>query len=441
MLAGESPLAFFLRTKATGETAEVAKETQEAEASAKDAFWKSDVGGNGTTRVDFLYDGVHIAPVEGKGRGLLTKDAIPVGAVVLRERAVAAVPLDDRDVENPILSAVMLATSILIAGREATTRTLAPRLGAEFAEHPVRRARAADLAKGRVALQTKCPKATEMMDEDALERLLLVNTLNTHGLRLPGGGVHQGLFAEFGAMVNHSCKPNLIFHGRGIAGAEGSHDQLQLVLQAVRNIEEGEELTISYLGDLYLPFAERDERLQDVYGFPASHLPTDPSLEAFSASAIAKGPCVERELAVKRVMAANERAHTAWEHAGKMRAADPERAPAIRKFRQIAATQYAALLNENLLAETHSWRYNATWRLASLLMADDPPKKACEQALVLWQSAMRSGRLIWPSEHWTDHRNLLRGAQQAALGAGETAKSEDYARHLAEIEQQMSTAA
>lgn len=271
-----------------------------------------------------------------------------------------------------------------------------------------------------------------MMDDDAITRLLLVSALNAHGVALPDGQVHQGLFSEMGAMVNHSCRPNLLVRGVGIEGVEGSRDQLQLVLLAVRDIEEGEELTISYLSELYLPFPERDERLRDIHGFGASRLATDPGLEALSSAGKAKS-VAERGQAEQRVVAANGAAHDAWERA----AARPCAAEDLRKQRMIAASHYAALLNENLLAETHAWRYNATWRLATLLAADGAPKKACAQALVLWESAMRSGLLVWPSDHWPEHQRLLRGARIAASGAGEEEKSERYARQLAEIEQRM----
>lgn len=433
MLPGESPLAFFLRTKATDTTKEVAKEVETVEASKKDAYWERD---KASSRVDTLLDGVSVAPIEGKGRGLVTRDAIAVGTVVLRERAVAAVRSDVKDVDMPIRSAVRLAIALLVAGREADTRTLTPRMGREFAEHPVGRARAEELAQGRAMLQKACTKATAAMDDEALERLLLVNTLNTNTVRLPDGSAHEGLFAEVGAMVNHCCAPNLLFHGVGIAGEDKGHDQLQLVAQAVRNIEAGEELTISYLGDLYLPFAERDERLQDLYAFAGSRLPTDPGLEALSASALAKDKS-DRDHGLQRVVAANTAAHDAWERAAELRAAGAEHAGDMRKQQATAAAHYAALLNTNLLAETHAWRYNATWRLASLLMADAPPKKACIQALMLWESAMRSGLRVWPSEHWPEHRMLLRAAQQAASGASDEAKSEEYLRRLGEIEEQM----
>mmetsp|Transcript_63323 Transcript_63323/g.205561 ORF Transcript_63323/g.205561 Transcript_63323/m.205561 type:complete len:152 (+) Transcript_63323:851-1306(+) len=103
-----------------------------------------------------------------------------------------------------------------------------------------------------------------------------------------------------------------------------------------------------------------------------------------------------------------------------------------RKHRVIAAARYADVLNANLLAETHSWRYNATWRLASLLTQDDEPK-SCAQALILWESAVRSGRRVWPSDLWPEHRRLLKGAQRAAKGAGEEVKAAEFAEKLLQI--------
>merc|ERR1719198_2395672 len=92
--------------------------------------------------------------------------------------------------------------------------------------------------------------------------------------------MYRGLFSEMGAMVNHSSRPNLLFKGSTVASHHESFEELVLVLQAVRDIQPGEELTITYLGDLYLPFPERDQRLQELYGFGSDRLSSDSGLEA-----------------------------------------------------------------------------------------------------------------------------------------------------------------
>lgn len=427
MLPGESPLAFFLRTQASDDTKKLADEAQATEVGKKDAFWQA---GHQGSRVDFLFPGAAVGPVEGRGRGLVASERVPVGAVVLRERAVAAAAGSAaEDAEQPLLPACRLAAAVLAAGLEAATNTLEPRTGRELAEHPIRSRRKAELARGRARVREQCPVGAARLDDDALDRLLMVMTLNAIGVVLPGGQLHQGLFAEVGAMVNHSSRPNLVFHGAGVSGKEG-YDELQLVLQAVRDVEPGEELTISYLPELYLPHPERDERLQELYGFPADRLPSDAGLEAQVPNAAAG--------ATQRVVAANDAAHGAWERVAVLRGLltkvdDEEKQEKLRKQLQqqqmTAAQHYAAILNEKLLAETHAWRYNATWRLAALLTNPGAPK-SCAKALPLWEAAMRSGLHVWPSEHWPEHRRLLAGARRAAEGAGDGVRAAEIGRQL-----------
>lgn len=259
-----------------------------------------------------------------------------------------------------------------------------------------------------------------------------------------------GFFSEIGAMVNHSCCPNLAASAVGIPGSDGGHDELQLILQAVRDIAEGEELTVDYLGDLYLPFPERDERLREMYGFGAERRPTDPGLESMAPSAAAKS-AEERAAIQQRVIDSNAAACDAWDRAQQLRSASSEDVAAfdaaskdidtkglLKRAEMLAASHYAAVLNANFLAETHAWRFNATWRLATLLARDGPPK-ACAQALQLWESALRCGLLVWPSAYWPEHRRLLRGAIHAARGAGEGAKEEEFARKLAVIDSATAT--
>lgn len=441
MLPGESPLAFFLRTQANDKIKETAKQAQSAETQQKDAFWKAgDDENSASSRVDFLRSGVSVLQVEGKGRGLISSDVIPAGSVVLREKALVAAVGSQQDSDMPMLPAIRLTAAILTAGVEASTRSLEPRLGRETAEHPVRTARDEELKSAVALVRERCPQASAILDDEALQRLVLAVSLNAHGVNLRGGGegVHHGLFVEVGAMINHSCRPNAIIQGVGIQGSDGEHDALQLVLQTVSDVKAGEELCISYLNELYLPFPERDERLRDMHAFGAEQLSSDRGLEAMSASAAALSSA-ERAQLLQRVIKCNELAFATWEKAMTHRAgyADADQQALCRKMKSASAQNYAALLNTNLLAETHAWRYNASWRLAALLSEDGPPK-ACAQSLQLWECAIRSGLLVWPSVNWPEHRRLLRGALQAALGAGDKDKEESLSRQLKEIEDCMS---
>ncbi|CAK0863829.1 unnamed protein product [Prorocentrum cordatum] len=420
MEPGESPLAYYLRTQAKEEVKQVAAEVTAAEAGRKDAFWKAAAGEG--ARVVFQRPGVHVAPAEGRGSGLFAREAVRGGDVVLQETALTAVPVQPEDAAEPILATVRLAAALLGRGLEPQARALAPRPGREFDVHPARRTREAELRGGLGLLRARCP-ASRAVDDEAALRLLLAVSLNSHTLALPGGQVHLGLFTEVGCMVNHSCRPNMVCRGVAKSGGEGGYDELRLVLQAVRDVEPGEELTVSYLTELYLQLPERDERLLRQHGFKAERLPTDVGLEALVAANNSKEN-------IQRVLAANERADDAWERARELAAADADAEPEAGRERErqslLAAQHYASLLNVNLLAETHAWRYNACQRLAQLLTRPNAPK-SCAQAIPLWESAMRSGSLVWPSDLWPDHRRLLRGLQRAAAGAGDVERATELA--------------
>jgi SET domain-containing protein len=79
---------------------------------------------------------------------------------------------------------------------------------------------------------------------------------NAHALQEPGisGRLCQGIF-PFAAMTNHSCSPNAT-HAWWPAN-DGGGGGIHLAVRAVRDIDAGEEVTISYLDDLMAPFEER----------------------------------------------------------------------------------------------------------------------------------------------------------------------------------------
>lgn len=422
MQPGESPLAFFLRTQASAEVREVAEDTKVADNRRKDAFWQAAEPSNGgTLRVDFLAEGVQVEAIPGRGRGLRAQTRLEAGAVVLRERPLVAVLLEPGDAEQPMAPVARLAGALLENGLETATRSLQPRPGAEYLEHPARARVAAELTQGlNLARKGHGGQAATISDEDG-ERLLLTILLNSLGIALQGRR-YQGLFSEVGAMANHSSRPNLVFQGAG-DGCE----ELLLVLRAARDVEPGEELTISYLEELYLPFGERDERLQELHGFPAERLPTDASLEAMSSNLSPD----KREQAIQRVVAANSAAHDAWEKMATLSPYDDNKE--LQRLRGLCVSAYAAVLNANVLTETHTWRFNATWRLAHLLTQDDTPQ-ACQKSLQLWDSALRCGLRIWPSELWPEHRHLLRGAIRAAKTAKDETRTAAYQEQMARIE-------
>lgn len=414
MKPGESPLDFFLRTQASAEVRDLAEDAKAAESKKKDAFWAQP---GSSRRVAFLHEGVQVQAIPGRGRGLRTSVALKAGAVVLREMPLAATLIEAAD--QPMAPVARLAGALLVHGLEPTTRNLEPRPGHAYLSHPARGPWAAELSRGWKVL-CEVAKGTPLSDEDG-ERLLLTIMLNSLGIA-QGGCRFQALFSEIGAMANHSCRPNMLFRGAG-----GSGDDLALVFRAARDIELGEELTISYLEELYLPFPEREDRLQQLHCISPDSLPTDGSLVAMSSSLSPE----QRQQATQRVMAANSAASDAWEQLSQLLGGDNEKE--LKRLRALCISAYVVVLNANLLAETHSWRYNATWRLAMLLTQDGTPE-ACRKALPLWDSALRCGLRVWPSEMWPEHRPLLRGAKRAAELAKDAERMATYQAQLERIE-------
>ncbi|CAE8633868.1 unnamed protein product, partial [Polarella glacialis] len=92
-----------------------------------------------------------------------------------------------------------------------------------------------------------------------VERLLQVWIYNSFDL---GGedGREAGVIFLSAAMMSHSCLPSAAWH---------LDDANSFILHARRRVEEGEEITIPYLGpaDLCLPTADRREILSVTKGF------------------------------------------------------------------------------------------------------------------------------------------------------------------------------
>lgn len=72
----------------------------------------------------------------------------------------------------------------------------------------------------------------------------------------------EGMFSVANCM-NHSCSPNVM--------SSSSFDDHRVCFVAIREIEEGEELTIAYV-DENLPFNERQKKLRELYHFTCTCL-------------------------------------------------------------------------------------------------------------------------------------------------------------------------
>lgn len=75
----------------------------------------------------------------------------------------------------------------------------------------------------------------------------------------------SGLFLEW-SRFNHSCVPNAYWTWRD-DDPEGSEDNGRLTVHARRDIDEGEEICISYFQNRVMPHDEREKYLAEVYCF------------------------------------------------------------------------------------------------------------------------------------------------------------------------------
>ncbi|KAK5662503.1 hypothetical protein OQA88_8415 [Cercophora sp. LCS_1] len=84
------------------------------------------------------------------------------------------------------------------------------------------------------------------------------DVLSTNSFELPvAGWGYMGLFPEL-SRVNHACRPNAHVHF--------SEASLAITVWSARDIEPGEEITISYSA-VDLTYAERQKTLADIWGF------------------------------------------------------------------------------------------------------------------------------------------------------------------------------
>ncbi|KAL1839515.1 hypothetical protein VTJ49DRAFT_1453 [Mycothermus thermophilus] len=96
----------------------------------------------------------------------------------------------------------------------------------------------------------------EGKEEDVGSVVEDVMMTNTFGLTV-GGVEYMGLFADL-ARFNHDCRPNAFIHF--------SQTTLAMTVWAARDIEEGEEITITY-SPAGTPSRERRDMLERVWGF------------------------------------------------------------------------------------------------------------------------------------------------------------------------------
>ena len=337
--------------------------------------------------------------VEGQGRGLyLAGESVDAGAPLLCEAALVSHTLQGAPINRPWLLAAQLVEELLevrtTAGAELAT--LEPRAAADA----VAPNDEADELNAAVDQLRQCTSAQAVSDAE-LKRLLLVVARNAMALE----GC-QALCPR-ASMINHSCSPNATHQGFRRA----SDKTLCVCIRAVRNIQEGEQITISYVDDLATSVRERTASLAH-HGFEAEHRPCDAALEGWILPA---AETVRRAEVERTVHAHNVAADEAWSAAHASGAGDEQMKQQLMR----AASLYAKLLqlSSGALDDRHAILLQARSRLAEVMMMSGADRSRAN-ALPLWRAVLAALRPCVP-EHWPQLLPPLRSAAAAAAAAGD----------------------
>ncbi|TKA77424.1 hypothetical protein B0A55_04811 [Friedmanniomyces simplex] len=180
----------------------------------------------------------------GKGFGLFATQAIPRGTCIVEEPALITIPasVSQNDPERAI--------HIIQALGPLSRDQLDPYTGLHYNIRSVN-------SFLRAAIRTYL--ISKQYTGDALKAAVKVHTtmaaiFNTDCVAMgEDGKLGSGIFQHF-SRANHSCTPNVENCFNTITGCE--------MLHTVRDIDEGEEITVTYIDQLYRPADERQHALR-----------------------------------------------------------------------------------------------------------------------------------------------------------------------------------
>jgi hypothetical protein len=220
-----------------------------------------------------MQKGCQIAPIDGRGLGVLAERPLAFGAVL----CVAPLFVAGETVEATLRAIIRSQ----IDGWPDAERMLRACMAfcPDDADQALESASAAH--DGYDQLLAQLP--TEARRTLAIRSLASARDLRILSLRLSRNGFVDGVFPD-ACRFNHSCRPNCLFFTRTSAAgtsaaakttagnmAEGATapGALELVVVAGEDVPEGAELTISYLPEArwHLPTDQRRLLLQRQYGF------------------------------------------------------------------------------------------------------------------------------------------------------------------------------
>ncbi|KAI9764032.1 MAG: hypothetical protein M1840_008908 [Geoglossum simile] len=195
-----------------GEHRQEAEERDREETQMQDELHQAS---DATDRVDKPYA---IRPITGKGQGFVATSKIPKGTRILLEVPLFKMPGSAEDIGS--------AESIVLREVKSLTK---------------------DQQRAFLALRNvQGRKCTPLLG------IVITNILPL------GGSDSGGLFLE-ASRINHSCQPNTQHTWNGDLG--------HLTVHALRDIEAGREITISYISGVSLGHAERQHHLMDGFSF------------------------------------------------------------------------------------------------------------------------------------------------------------------------------
>ena len=296
---------------------------------------------------------LRIGETPAKGRGLFIAETVEAGTPLLCEAALAAHSLEGLPANKPWQVAARLAAGLIdakSAAVDAAVGTLEPR---QLADAIIPDGEAGDIAAAAAALPDTVP-----IDE----RTRLLHVVARNALCLEN---HQALCPR-ASMVNHSCMPNAT-HQHFRRTRDGA---LCVCLRAVRPIQAGDEITISYIEDLACPPAERAQGLAH-HRIICEARSCDPALEAWS---IPPGEEYQarRSEAELTLHAHNVAADKTWAAA---HATPPPDEAQRRQLLMEAAQRYAKILQlaGGTLGEGHALLLQARGRIAHVTNPSPSP--------------------------------------------------------------------
>eukprot|EP01065_Artemidia_motanka_P016598 TRINITY_DN20229_c0_g1_i1.p1 TRINITY_DN20229_c0_g1~~TRINITY_DN20229_c0_g1_i1.p1 ORF type:complete len:263 (+),score=39.47 TRINITY_DN20229_c0_g1_i1:83-871(+) len=118
----------------------------------------------------------------------------------------------------------------------------------------------------RAAAERLVPWHSELVkDYPTLVRVWDLNSFAVDETAHDDGGEYRRALFDFGSRFNHSCRPNATARARSC----GDESEAQLRIVAGRDLQEGEEIEISYLAE-GLSGECRRQRLREKWGFECS---------------------------------------------------------------------------------------------------------------------------------------------------------------------------